>query len=295
MDADNAIPFFSLNDADTPREARLGEALAARGAIVLLDHGIDVSRMSAATRAAERVFALPQDVKARYQGPNDGSQRGFLPVRTQLPNGLQSLDRKEAWHARTAAHAATNLFPPEVPELEREWLPLIDDLERISRVVLASIGAHLGRPRGTLEDTIAGGDSLFRANYYPPGDGQAEDVPGRQRFLPHQDFDLVTLLFGSSGPGLEVQDRSGRWQAVSAPAEAVVAIVGDLLDVESEGAIPATPHRVVASPGDAGARYSMVYFVSPRPEVRLRNGETAGAIVDARLALAGYADEASVR
>jgi isopenicillin N synthase-like dioxygenase len=132
---------------------------------------------------------------------------------------------------------------------------------------------------------VRGGDSLLRVNHYP-GDTSGG---ARARFLAHQDFDLVTLLFGATGPGLEVETRGGVWRAVELCEDRILVIAGDLLEIESEGKIAATPHRVV-SPADRDAgRASMVYFVSPRPEVVLANGESAGDVVGRRLREAGYA------
>jgi isopenicillin N synthase-like dioxygenase len=278
------IPELDLRSA-AGDGAEIGAALAESGSLILVGHEIDATCCGRATAAAARAFALPPEVKERYRGPRDGSQRGYLPVRTRLPDGRESLDRKEAWHARPDGHAFANLFPEEVPELGPSLLELLGRLQPIAARVLAGVAAFLGREPGFFEDRVRGGDSLFRVNHYPA----ASSRDGRARFLAHQDFDLVTLLLGASAPGLEVQTPDGRWRSIAANATDIIVTVGDILAIESSGSIRSTPHRVVAPEAPDGGRFSMVYFVSTRPEVSLANGVSAGDFVNARLREAGYA------
>lgn len=287
VDGDARTPAIPRLDLRSPAAdgAGIGAALARHGALSLAGHGIDAACCGRATAAAARAFALPRELKERYRGPRDGSQRGYLPLRTVLPDGRETLDRKEAWHARPNGHAAANLFPEEVPEFGPSLLELLGRLLPVATRVLAGVGAFLGRPPGYFEDRVRDGDSLFRVNHYPDSAGAGE----RARFLAHQDFDLVTLLLGASAPGLEIQTRDGRWQSIAPDPTDIVVTVGDILAIESAGSIASTPHRVVAPEAADGGRTSMVYFVSPRPEVTLANGLSAGAFVDARLREAGYA------
>lgn len=278
------IPRLDLRSA-VGNGVGIGAALAEFGALVVVGHDIDAACCGRATAAAARAFALPREVKERYRGPRDGSQRGYLPLRTRLLDGRESLDRKEAWHARPSGHTAANLFPEEVPELGPSLLGLLERLQPVATRVLAGVGAFLGKRPGFFEDRVREGDSLFRVNHYPAPTSTDE----RKRFLAHQDFDLVTLLLGASAPGLEVQTRDGCWRPIPLNATDIIVTVGDILAIESAGKIPSTPHRVVAPEAPDGGRTSMVYFVSPRPEVNLANGLSAGEFVDARLREAGYA------
>jgi isopenicillin N synthase-like dioxygenase len=128
---------------------------------------------------------------------------------------------------------------------------------------------------------VRDGDSLFRINHYP-------DDAGEIRFQPHRDFDLITFLFGATQAGLEIEARDGSWVPIAPSPEAIVVNAGDLLAIESGGRIPSTRHRVVAPATRDGGRIAMVYFVAPRPDVRLSDGRGAGEVIDARLREAGY-------
>jgi isopenicillin N synthase-like dioxygenase len=273
----SAIPVLDLRRRELP----IGEALADTGFAVLAHHGLSPAVCRRAAAAAARAFALAAEIKARYRGPEDGSQRGYLPLRTALRDGRAALDRKECWHGRRAGHRYANLFPDEVPELGPAFLEVIAALDTLAERILDALDAYLDQAPGTLAARVRDGDSLFRVNHYP-------DEGGGTRFQAHRDFDLVTFLFGASQPGLEVETRQGRWMPLTPASEAIVVNAGDLLAIESGGRIPSTPHRVVAPAAPDGGRLSMVYFVAPRPQVRLRDGRGAGEVVDARLRQAGY-------
>jgi isopenicillin N synthase-like dioxygenase len=280
------LPGVRLEAAACP-DPRVAQGLAQAGAVVLLGHDVDAACQRAALQAGREAFALPEAIKARYEGPRDGTQRGYLPLRTHLPDGRPALDRKEAWHARPAGHPLEDLLPAEVPALGVALGQLVGRLHALAGRVLDGLDAWLDRPQGRLRAACEGGDTLLRISRYPgavtAGDGT--------RFGAHQDFDLVTLLPGTNGAGLEIQGRDGIWRAAAAPPDGVLLIAGDLLAIESLGRLPATRHRVVAPPGEdpAASRLSLAYFVGPREAYVLADGRPAGHILRRRLREAGYA------
>ncbi len=207
-----AIPVFDMSTRPTD-DAWVGEALAQHGLLSVVGHDVDLDCQQRVCAAGMRAFALPDEVKARYQGPSDGSQRGFAALRTKLPSGRDALDRKEAWHARAAGHRAENIFPDEVPEFGPCVLTLIDGLEAVSQRVLAAVARFLGSSPDYFETRTRRGESLLRLNHYP----RAIDGAERDRFREHQDYDLITLILASSAPGLETQTRDGVWRSVVQP------------------------------------------------------------------------------
>ena len=277
------IPVVDLG-AVAPHDPTIGRALTDFGFVILEGHGIAPEHWARAYDAATRAFALPAEVKERYRGPADGSQRGYLPLRTTVGDGRDALDRKECWHVRPAGHRFGNIFPLEVPELGETTLALLRELDSVVARVLTGLDAFLGNPIGTFAAMVRDSDSLFRINHYPDFGAGAEHV----RFRAHRDFDLATLLLGADKPGLEIASRDGAWWPVAPSADGIVLNAGDVLAVESGGRIPSTMHRVVTPAEPDGGRISMVYFVSPRREVRLRDDRTAGDFLDERLRDAGY-------
>jgi isopenicillin N synthase-like dioxygenase len=280
MTARVTVPVVEIADL-THDDPVIGASLVESGFAIIRAHGVTPLVWQHACDVGRAVFALPNDVKDQHIGPADGSQRGYLPLRTVLPDGRDALDRKECWHARRRGHRLGNIFPNEVPEFGPVTDELIAAIDVVVDRVLASIDAFLRQPIGTLAAAIRGGDSLLRFNHYPVSDADLG-------FRPHRDFDIITLLLGADRPGLEIQGRDGTWHPVTPSAGAIVVNAGDILEVESGGRIPSTAHRVVAPSAEHSGRLSMVYFVSPRREHLLCSGVTAGDFIDLRLRDAGY-------
>ena len=60
--------------------------------------------------------------------------------------------------------------------------------------------------------------------------------------------------------------RDGEWIDVNAEPGEIVADSGDMLSRVTNGVLPATTHRVINPDSDASERYSMPFFVHPRPQ-----------------------------
>ena len=86
---------------------------------------------------------------------------------------------------------------------------------------------------------------------------QAEDLPlaaGR-----HTDAAGVSLLWQRE-PGLQAQAPDGLWRDVPRIDNCISVHLGDILEVMTDGRVPATPHRVI----DHGTpRQSIGFFLEP--------------------------------
>ncbi len=77
----------------------------------------------------------------------------------------------------------------------------------------------------------------------------------------HVDFSWVTLTLQDS-PGLEICHPGGDWALVDPVPGGLWVHPGELLQVASRGAFPATPHRVI-NPSLARTRVSLPLFLNP--------------------------------
>ncbi|NNU15327.1 isopenicillin N synthase family oxygenase [Parvularcula sp. ZS-1/3] len=259
----SAVPQLSLAegiDADL-----LYSALKETGFVVVTDHGIDLSRLHDAYQVVERFFALPVKEKQRFVVGKDG-QRGYTAFGRENAKGNPVPDLKEFWHVGRE-WIAPNVWPEKPEGFEREVAWLYDELDRVGLDLLRALTKPLEVPAYTFDEMAEGGNSVLRLLHYPP---VAEDAdPGAIRAAAHEDINLITLLVSASTAGLQLLDRDGEWREVDAPANAIIADAGDMLARITNGVIPATTHRVVNPEGPNISRYSMPFFLHPKPEAVL--------------------------
>ncbi|HEX3407717.1 MAG TPA: 2-oxoglutarate and iron-dependent oxygenase domain-containing protein, partial [Caulobacteraceae bacterium] len=110
----------------------LGRSFARYGFAVISDHGLAQARIDAAIADAKAFFALPEEVKLRYQLPGVSGQRGYTPFGVETAKGAAHFDLKEFWHVGRElapghpyrARMPGNVWPSEVPGFRRDelWL-----------------------------------------------------------------------------------------------------------------------------------------------------------------------------
>jgi isopenicillin N synthase-like dioxygenase len=266
------VPTLSLAafaQGDAAAAARfansLHEALARTGFVIIEDHGIDLSRLHEAYAAIEAFFALPEAQKAAHIVGEDG-QRGYTAFGREHAKDNPYPDLKEFWHVGRDA-IRPNVWPDEPAAFRPmvEWL--YEALDRVGLTLLRALTKPLDLPTDYFEVMAAGGNSVLRLLHYPPIPEGAD--PNSVRAAAHEDINLITLLVSASAAGLELKDREGRWQSIEAAPDTIIVDAGDMLARITNDHIPATTHRVVNPDGPNLSRYSMPFFLHPRPQARL--------------------------
>ena len=121
-------------------------------------------------------------------------------------------------------------------------------------------------------DAAVDGNSILRLIHYPPTDGSNE-----HRARAHNDVNLITLLIGGNEAGLEAQDKQGNWVECNCDENEIICNIGDMLEIISNEKLNSTPHRVVSKGNETKSRYSIPFFLHPRPEILLNKDETLTA------------------
>jgi isopenicillin N synthase-like dioxygenase len=93
--------------------------------------------------------------------------------------------------------------------------------------------------------------------------------PSSIRAAQHEDINLITLLMNATDDGLELLQRNGTWLPIPAIPRQIIVDTGDMMQNLTNGILRSTTHRVTNPSLDASRRFSMPFFVHPRPEVRL--------------------------
>ncbi|MFS8841792.1 hypothetical protein NW828_11090 [Synechococcus sp. W55.2] len=73
----------------------------------------------------------------------------------------------------------------------------------------------------------------------------------------------------ATAPGLELLQRDGSWLPISALPGQIIVDAGDMLQNLTNGLLRSTTHRVTNPDNPQECRFSIPFFVHPRPEVDL--------------------------
>lgn len=281
--ASGSLPVVDLRayrsgDAAAKREVltTLLRSLEEWGFLVLDGHGLDGASIAKTFAQASALFALPAAAKTSCHVPESLGNRGYVGFGGEKALGAKVSDLKEFWHVgqehvpatREAAYLP-NVWPDEqlLPAFRAHMLAVYTELEALAATVLNAIEEALGLAPGHFASMVVEGNSVLRLIHYPP---LPADAPaGALRAAAHEDINLITLLVEGTSGGLELLRADGTWMPVSSLAGQVIVNVGDMLQRATNGRLRSTTHRV-ANPADAtSARFSMPFFVHPRPSVLL--------------------------
>ena len=312
------IPSLNLEDFYGGQEARkdqfvasLGTAFHHIGFIAVRNHYLDDSVQAKLYSAIQKFFALPDDVKARYERADLAGQRGYTGKGKEHAKGRNTGDLKEFFHVGQELPSSEllrerypeNVWPTEVPELRELAIEAFRSLEKTGVHLLRAIALYLKLPETYFDDKVENGNSILRPIHYYPITNPESVPEDAVRAAEHGDINLITLLMGASADGLQVLRHDGKWIPITALPDQLVVNVGDMLERLTNGVLKSTVHRVVNPPRELmnTPRYSIPFFMHPRSEMSLAalpqcvGGEnpkrwediTAGAFLERRLAEIG--------
>lgn len=308
------IPRLDLNDyvnGDAATRKRfsddLGKAFNDTGFVTITNHGLSKELINELYKQVKDIFALPENVKQKYEIPELAGQRGYTSKGKETAKGFKVPDLKEFWQIGQTVtdndpvkdEYPENVQVTELPEFNKITTEIYKKLESAGSQILKAIAVYLQLPENYFDDKIHNGNSILRGLHYFPILDPDSLPPDAVRAGAHEDINLITLLIGASADGLEVLTRNGTWYPVKAEGEDVVVNVGDMLQRLTNNKLKSTTHRVVNPPRELmkNSRYSVPFFLHPRSDMDLTSLEscidenhpklysdiTAGEYLDERL------------
>jgi isopenicillin N synthase-like dioxygenase len=220
-------------------------------------------------------FSQPAEVKQRFVAPESHGQTGYTGLLVETAASSDVPDWKEMLNwgiTLPTGHPLRDRYPhrygpqvlPEaaVPGITEVLNTFHHDIEQLQRRFLRIIAEGLGCHESFFDEMTHHGATLTRAIRYPP----MTQAPGQQHVWAgsHGDINLITALPRATAPGLQVL-VGDQWVDAVAPDGQVIINTGMMLERITNGVIPTGIHRVVASPGYDGERYSVVQFCHPTP------------------------------
>ena len=257
----------------------LGEAFQNIGFVAIKNHGLSDQLTHDLYAGVKKFFALPDEVKQKYERPELAGQRGYIGKGKEHAKGRNTGDLKEFYHVGQELPPAElraegypdNIWPEEVPEFKETTLTAYRALEKAGQDMLRAIALYLDLDEHYFDDKVYHGNSILRQIHYFPIEDPDRVPADAVRAAEHGDINLITLLMGASADGLQVLRRDGKWIPITALPEQVVVNVGDMLSRHTNNRLKSTIHRVVNPPRELmhTSRFSIPFFMHPRSEMDL--------------------------
>lgn len=279
----SAIPSVNLQDfvSGTPEQKQkfskeIGAAFENIGFVALSGHFLSEALVEELYAEIKKFFGLPQEVKNSYEIEGIGGQRGYTSFGKESAKGRKVGDLKEFWHfgqyvennPKLEAEYPDNIIVKELPEFNAVGKKTYQMLEKTARYVLRALALHIGLEETYFDEFIKNGNSILRPIHYPP---ITEEPKNAVRAAAHGDINLITLLMGAHGKGLQVQNHRGEWVDAIAKPDELMINVGDMLSRLTNNKLKSTIHQVVNPPRElwGNSRYSIPFFMHPISEMPL--------------------------
>ncbi|MFV0247715.1 MAG: isopenicillin N synthase family dioxygenase [Tenacibaculum sp.] len=279
----NTIPSVNLKDflsEDKTRKqsfvSEIGSAYENIGFVALKGHFLSDKLTEELYAEVKKFFQLPLEVKQKYEIEGIGGQRGYVSFGKESAKGKKEADLKEFWHfgqyvendKELELTYPENVWVEELPKFNEVGKKAYKMLEKTAKYILRSLALYLQLEESYFDQYIKNGNSILRPIHYPP---IIENPKEAVRAAAHGDINLITLLMGAQGKGLQVQSHKGEWiDAIAEPDELMIN-VGDMLSRHSNNKLKSTIHRVVNPPKELCgiSRYSIPFFMHPISQMKL--------------------------
>ena len=267
------ISYTDLKNTNNDVLEFLTSSLENNGFFVINDHPINLDLIKRTFDIAEEMFNLPYEIKQKYHVPGTNGARGYTPYGIETALNEKVADQKEFWHQGSTTNSAlmSNIYIEEVNNFS-DLDVLYKEFESMGVEILKAFTNFKLDYNSDISDAAQNGNSILRLIHYPPTDGT-----NAHRARAHNDVNLITLLILGNEAGLEAQDKKGNWVECNCDENEIICNIGDMLEIISNEKLNSTPHRVVSKGNEEKSRYSIPFFLHPRPEVMLDAEKTLTA------------------
>ena len=275
------IPRVDLSDFLSNDPARknafveaLGQAFENIGFVILKGHYLNKDKTDLLYKEINAFFDLTEAQKRAYEIPGLAGQRGYTSFGKESAKGRKEGDLKEFWHfgqyrkKENGPVYPDNVMVEQLPAFNKIGKEIFQILEKTGQAVLQAIALHLDLPENYFDEYVAYGNSILRAIHYPPIKTEPKNAV---RAAAHGDINLITLLMGAQGKGLQVLTKDDQWIDAIAEEGELIINMGDMMARLTNNKLKSTQHRVVNPPKElwGTSRYSVPFFMHPSSDMSL--------------------------
>jgi isopenicillin N synthase-like dioxygenase len=288
----DAVPVFDLQEwksADAGRRAEwskeLDAALSLTGMLLISNHGVPNELTDRMRREGHEFLQLPDEQKRQYEvaRPYDNGWRGLGALQASAVDGVgMAPDLHEAYHIgpehRTGnekfdhTYYPANKWPREMPHFQKTATEYTDHMTRLSLELEEVFAEVLGLAGDYFVSRSQRATWTQNVNWYPSLDTVGAVKEGQMRVGPHSDFGVLSLLDRQPGVGgLQVWNDRDDWFTPPYVPGTIAVILGDLMNLWTDGRWRALRHRVLPPPPSAPNEelVSLVFFFEADPDARI--------------------------
>ena len=252
----------------------LGQAFENIGFVILKGHYLNKDKTDLLYKEINAFFDLPEAQKRAYEIPGLAGQRGYTSFGKESAKGRTEGDLKEFWHfgqyrkKENGPVYPDNIMVEQLPAFNKIGKEIFQTLEKTGQAILQAIALHLDLPENYFDEYVAYGNSILRAIHYPPIKTEPKNAV---RAAAHGDINLITLLMGAQGKGLQVLTKDDEWIDAIAEEGELIINMGDMMARLTNNKLKSTQHRVVNPPKElwGTSRYSVPFFMHPSSDMSL--------------------------
>ncbi|KAJ0259786.1 Gibberellin 2-beta-dioxygenase 3 [Hirschfeldia incana] len=252
------IPVVDLNDPTA--KTQIVKACEELGFFKVVNHSVQPDLLTKLHEEATKFFALPQSLKDKA-GPADPF--GYGNKRIGLKGDVGCIEyillNANSHLSSTKTTAVFRQNPAIFREMVEEYM---EEMKGMSSKVLEMVEEELGiEPKEKLSKLVKvkESDSCLRMNYYK--EKEATTAKEEIGFGEHTDPQLISMLRSNDTEGLQICLKDGTWVSVPPDHSSFFVIVGDTLQVMTNGKFKSVKHRVLTNA--KRSRLSMIYFAGP--------------------------------
>lgn len=258
---------LSLKHEDRPTLSELiVEASEEFGIFKVVNHGISSNIISSLEKHALDFFAKPTPEKHRAVG---------LSVPKPFGYGFRNIGSNGDVGDLEYLLLHANMPPNNTPFFSGSVHDYVGAVADLACEVLDLMAEGLWVPDKTIFSKLikdVQSDSLIRLNHYPSlknwdslinGTNATSSSGERIGFGEHSDPQILTILRSNDVGGLQICTPDGLWVPVHPDPNAFYVMVGDALQVLTNGRFVSVKHRAMANSSTSKARMSMIFFGAP--------------------------------
>ena len=271
-------PIIDLEAPDAV--AQLDHACSTVGFFQCRGHGMPQRVIDECLEAAFEFFRLPLVEKMAASPGDPEIERGFSPPESEglaysmgvetPPDLMQAFSLGRPSYPdddplfKTTEHHFfdPNVWPARPQGMQEALETFYVEVNRLSDHVLSRLALALDLNEDFFVDKVSHSIDTLRINYFCVTPDTPEPVAEQFGIGPHTDYGVMTTMYATPGPGLQIVGPSGEWVDVHPAGGAFLFNLGDLLAQWTNDRYRSTLHRVVPLKpnGRKAERISMPFF-----------------------------------